>query len=313
MTIVDLTTEIEQLVIDVNTAVTALNAVPAAVVVSTNALTAQVTAAIATIPTSGEVDTLIATSIDAAVDVKIDLQDVIIQNQITTLETNLTALISTEGGVQTSDLTALGVSVNNTIVSGDLSQKAYTDAEVVTLNLTISTVSTAATAAGTAASAATVAANQATAAVAAINSPAPKSGFRVLKTTQQILAANPGSPVDTKIDYDTEIFDINDDYNLASNTFTASQAGLHYFHHVVRDDNATGHARGAEIYHNGVSVIRSITGNYQSIDYETHSVSIVLQLDIGDTVEPYFWVNTAGNASQIEYNAKETQFMGYAI
>jgi hypothetical protein len=141
-----------------------------------------------------------------------------------------------------------------------------------------------------------------------------RPAFQVGRSTNQTLSDG----TNTVIAFDISRFDIGSNYSTSTYRFTAPKAGRYFFTTQVRIDNAPsgGYVRcyfgvnGNSGYSgSNFNYGHVISGGNHSTDYESFSVSAVLNLSVNDYVQVF-----AGKQGNTTANFQgESQFSGYFL
>lgn len=114
------------------------------------------------------------------------------------------------------------------------------------------------------------------------------------------------------VQYDTELFDTNSNFDSTSNKgrYTAPVAGFYFFHAGYLDSSSTNTIRYALLRKNGSGA--EVTGDVSTTGTANNlmTVSGLLQLSAGDYVEV---LNVAGNASSGGTGKNNTYFHGFLV
>ena len=124
----------------------------------------------------------------------------------------------------------------------------------------------------------------------------------------------------TKIGYDTELLDTDNAYNSSNYTFTvpSGKAGVYaFFMNVSLNDFSTNEAKRVivRLYKNGSTQIAFFGEHQKSGDGSAgHRTSgfIMLDLSVGDTIEPYIYQNS-GSSYNINAEIMSNTFGAYKI
>lgn len=115
----------------------------------------------------------------------------------------------------------------------------------------------------------------------------------------------------TKITYDTENFDTNN--NFATGTYTAPVNGFYQFNsNILTTTAGTGTTVVGEFYKNGSVISRMFTANDIAGANPGYSGSTLLQLSATNTVEVYVTTVTAAKALEVS-SAAFNSFSGFLV
>jgi len=135
--------------------------------------------------------------------------------------------------------------------------------------------------------------------------------FEATITTEQ----NPSSGSATKINFDSEVFDVGGVYNVSNKRFTPGVAGKYFIYCnacIGSNTNTTLQTVFLHIYKNGSAFRKSLyiaTGNYTR--YHPMFVANVITLDADDYIEMYTTTTITGGT--VEVRTEESFFGGYKI
>jgi len=142
------------------------------------------------------------------------------------------------------------------------------------------------------------------------NSMYPKvPAFRASASGAQTLS----STTFTKINFATEIFDTNSNYDTSLSRFTPTVAGYYYIYGMVRFAATTASkVLVARIYKNGsyYSAYEGVTG---TSDSSTQTSALVYLNGSTDYVEFYSYQNSGGNLNTGSYNNATVVFEGHLV
>ena len=124
---------------------------------------------------------------------------------------------------------------------------------------------------------------------------------------------------ETKITFDTEIFDTDSKYDNSNGRFTPTVAGKYYLFataNVFQDDSSDLKIAQVMFYKNG-SKLYETHDNY-STNYlrgTSQSMAVIMDLDADDYVEVYaeIQINSGANSLRVESANRRTVFGGYRI
>ena len=143
--------------------------------------------------------------------------------------------------------------------------------------------------------------------VLSTNTPA----FEATISTEQ----NPSSGADTKINFDSEIFDTNNTYDTSNKRFTPGVAGKYFIYCNAcfgSNSSSTFQQGYLKTYKNGSLLKKSLTNttaNYTR--YQAMTVGNIIDLDDNDYVEMY--ANITLQSGTAEIRTTESFFGGYKI
>lgn len=120
-------------------------------------------------------------------------------------------------------------------------------------------------------------------------------------------AAQNSASSHTKISFDTEVYDTNN--NFATGTYTCPVAGFYWFCAQAGNTSATATPMQTSIYKNGSVAFRGMVASPDTAA-NLFSVSCVVQCAANDTIEAYF-IGGAGSAMYV--GAENCYFQGYLI
>ena len=135
--------------------------------------------------------------------------------------------------------------------------------------------------------------------------------FEATITTEQ----NPSSTAATKINFDSEVFDVGGVYDTSNKRFTPGVAGKYFIYCnacIGSNTNTTLQTAFLHIYKNGSALRRSLyiaTGNYTR--YQPMFIANVVDLDADDYIEMY--TTTTITSGTVEVRTAESFFGGYKI
>ena len=135
--------------------------------------------------------------------------------------------------------------------------------------------------------------------------------FEATITTEQ----NPSSTAATKINFDSEVFDVGGVYDTSNKRFTPGVAGKYFIYCnacIGSNSNTTLQTVFLHIYKNGSAFRKSLyvaTGNYTR--YQPMFIANVITLDADDYIEMY--TTTTITSGTVEVRTEESFFGGYKI
>ena len=140
-----------------------------------------------------------------------------------------------------------------------------------------------------------------------VNTPA----FEATITTEQ----NPSSGVDTKINFDSEIFDTAGAYDTTNKRFTPGVAGKYfiYCNACFGSNSSSSFQQGyLKTYKNGSLLKKSLTNTTSNYTrYQAMTVGNIIDLDENDYVEMY--ANITLQSGTVEIRTSESFFGAYKI
>jgi|LUMI01.1.fsa_nt_gb hypothetical protein len=144
-----------------------------------------------------------------------------------------------------------------------------------------------------------------------ITKPLQSAFLAQLSTAQANVATGSGQT----IQFDTEIFDQNADFNPSSYTFTAPVTGRYQFNFLARYnslDSGASYYQGYVVTSNR-SYIHTIDPNYTAdLNYYSFGFSFLADMDANDTA--YILYNQSGGTQQTNISAgADTYFSGYLV
>lgn len=110
----------------------------------------------------------------------------------------------------------------------------------------------------------------------------------------------------TKVAFDTELFDTNNDFNTTNARYTAPVTGYYLFNAVAGNSVAGGTAQFIALYKNG-SRIKLGNGNSATTSGQSCTVAALVKLNAGDYVEVFF---IGGSGSTMNVGADTCYFDG---
>ena len=126
---------------------------------------------------------------------------------------------------------------------------------------------------------------------------------------------NPSSASATKINFDSEVFDVGGVYNTSNKRFTPGVAGKYFIYCnacIGSNTNSTLQTVFLQIYKNGSQLRKSLyiaTGNYTR--YQPMFVANVIDLDTDDYIEMF--TTTTITSGTVEVRTEESFFGAYKI
>lgn len=115
----------------------------------------------------------------------------------------------------------------------------------------------------------------------------------------------------TKVLFATEDYDYNN--NFASSTYTAPVAGVYHFDAgITMTPSATPVEAAAALYVNGSQIIGGQSSLPATVVNTTYNLATDILLAAGNTVEIYFYQNTAGNETSVTGDSK-TWMSGHLV
>lgn len=139
--------------------------------------------------------------------------------------------------------------------------------------------------------------------------PATAPSFRASASGSQTLS----NTTFTKINFATEIFDTNSNYDTSLSRFTPTVAGYYYIHGMVRFAATTASkVIVARIYKNGTyyTAYDGVTG---TSDSSVQTSALVYCNGSTDYIEFYSYQNSGGNLNTGSYNNATVVFEGYLV
>ncbi len=146
----------------------------------------------------------------------------------------------------------------------------------------------------------------------AIEGPLARVGFSVVMSAEMTDIA---TGADTTLEFDTEIFDIGDNFNVATYTFTTPVKGIYAMSLIIRLEDADTAATWmrTQIVTSNRTYIRSFPINKLTgdDDYVGWAMAPIVDMDAADTA--YATFRQEGGAAQTDIIEDRTWFMGWLI
>ena len=129
-----------------------------------------------------------------------------------------------------------------------------------------------------------------------------------VSSTQDVNSTNT-----TEINFDTEVFDLNSDYNTSTKRFTAPVTGKYLLHAMARVVNADGNTGGHYVQTQIVTSNRTYTViSGVSLTYWNINNSVLADMDANDTA--YVQIKSSNDTSwAVSGGANDTRFFGYLV
>ena len=136
--------------------------------------------------------------------------------------------------------------------------------------------------------------------------------FRVTMSSSQSLPNN----VYTKLNFDTETFDIGSNFNTTDKEFTAPVAGKYYFNAAMRSSSTHGSdddlaiyfgdtSAGTDVAYASESQFNQVSGPAYVTSSNTMNISCIMDMDASDTASVYAHTETGpwtiGNGSTVTF------------
>ena len=121
------------------------------------------------------------------------------------------------------------------------------------------------------------------------------------------------SPNTTEINFDTEVFDLNSDYNTSTKRFTAPVTGKYLLHAMARVVNADGNTGGHYVQTQIVTSNRTYTViSGVSLTYWNINNSVLADMDANDTA--YVQIKSSSDTSwSVGGGENDSRFCGYLV
>ena len=131
--------------------------------------------------------------------------------------------------------------------------------------------------------------------------------FLAYKSSDQTISS--GS--DTKITFDTELFDTDNVFSSSTFTVPSGKNGKYFIYSQVQQDTGSGATLIISVFVNGSEIFAKRTTS-DAATRKSPDVSVVVDLSVSDTVEIYMYQNS-GSSRTIDSAAKRTHFGGYKL
>ena len=131
--------------------------------------------------------------------------------------------------------------------------------------------------------------------------------FLAYKSSDQTLSS--GS--DTKITFDTELFDTDNVFSSSTFTVPSGKNGKYFIYSQVQQDTGSGATLIISVFVNGSEIFAKRTTS-DAATRKSPDVSVVVDLSVSDTVEIYMYQNS-GSSRTIDSANKRTHFGGFRI
>ena len=117
----------------------------------------------------------------------------------------------------------------------------------------------------------------------------------------------------TEINFDTEVFDLNSDYNTSTKRFTAPVTGKYMLHAMARVVNADGNTGGHYVQTQIVTSNRTYTViSGVSLTYWNINNSVLADMDANDTA--YVQIKSSSDTSwSVGGGENDSRFCGYLV
>ena len=129
-----------------------------------------------------------------------------------------------------------------------------------------------------------------------------------VSSTQNVNSTNT-----TEINFDTEVFDLNSDYNTSTKRFTAPVTGKYLLHAMARVVNADGNTGGHYVQTQIVTSNRTYTViSGVSLTYWNINNSVLADMDANDTA--YVQIKSSSDTSwSVGGGENDSRFCGYLV
>tara|TARA_Y100001937_G_scaffold45747_1_gene64222 strand:+ start:389 stop:994 length:606 start_codon:yes stop_codon:yes gene_type:complete len=129
-----------------------------------------------------------------------------------------------------------------------------------------------------------------------------------VSSTQNVNSTNT-----TEINFDTEVFDLNSDYNTSTKRFTAPVTGKYMLHAMARVVNADGNTGGHYVQTQIVTSNRTYTViSGVSLTYWNINNSVLADMDANDTA--YVQIKSSSDTSwSVGGGENDSRFCGYLV
>ena len=129
-----------------------------------------------------------------------------------------------------------------------------------------------------------------------------------VSSTQDVNSTNT-----TEINFDTEVFDLNSDYNTSTKRFTAPVTGKYLLHAMARVVNADGNTGGHYVHTQIVTSNRTYTViSGVSLTYWNINNSVLADMDANDTA--YVQIKSSSDTSwSVGGGENDSRFCGYLV
>ena len=129
-----------------------------------------------------------------------------------------------------------------------------------------------------------------------------------VSSTQDVTSTNT-----TEINFDTEVFDLNSDYNTSTKRFTAPVTGKYLLHAMARVVNADGNTGGHYVQTQIVTSNRTYTViSGVSLTYWNINNSVLADMDANDTA--YVQIKSSSDTSwSVGGGENDSRFCGYLV
>jgi hypothetical protein len=129
-----------------------------------------------------------------------------------------------------------------------------------------------------------------------------------VSSTQDVNSTNT-----TEINFDTEVFDLNSDYNTSTKRFTAPVTGKYLLHAMARVVNADGNTGGHYVQTQIVTSNRTYTViSGVSLTYWNINNSVLADMDANDTA--YVQIKSSSDTSwSVGGGENDSRFCGYLV
>ena len=129
-----------------------------------------------------------------------------------------------------------------------------------------------------------------------------------VSSTQDVNSTNT-----TEINFDTEVFDLNSDYNTSTKRFTAPVTGKYMLHAMARVVNADGNTGGHYVQTQIVTSNRTYTViSGVSLTYWNINNSVLADMDANDTA--YVQIKSSSDTSwSVGGGENDSRFCGYLV
>jgi len=131
--------------------------------------------------------------------------------------------------------------------------------------------------------------------------------FLAYKSSDQTISS--GS--DTKITFDTELFDTDNVFSSSTFTVPSGKNGKYFIYSQVQQDTGSGATLIISVFVNGSEIFAKRTTS-DAATRKSPDVSVVVDLSVSDTVEIYMYQNS-GSSRTIDSANKRTHFGAYKL